>query len=537
MKKILIVDDNPKISFIAEKQISSVMPDSVVISSTSGETAIELAKKEKPQVVFLDIFMPGMNGYQLCNKLKNEPQTEDIPVVLIISLEYNEENRLKATEAGADAFITKPINKLELILQLRAMLKIYEGNVQKKHEKQRLEKLVKERTFKLTAELKKRKETEKKLQQSREKFRKISSLSSDYSYSYKVISPEEMEMEWYFGAFEDITGYLPLKNIDTKIITKIVHPEDLDLLQKRTEKLLRGETVVVEFRIIRKDGEVRWIRDKCEPEWDKDHKKVIRITGSAQDITDRKKAAEETQKLLQQLIHKEKELQELNATKDKFFSIIAHDLKGPFGSVLGLSNIVKQRVEEGNFKSMEQLSDLLIKATTHSFNLLNNLLEWARTQTGSKRFYPVKQKLHETIIEAIDPLISTGNEKKIKIEIICSEKLFVKADPNMLKAIIRNLVSNALKYSYPASTVTISTVKKDANIEIAVIDQGKGISEKQKKKLFKIGEDVSTSGTQNEKGTGLGLLLCKEFVEIHGGKIRVESDEKSGATFYFTLPR
>lgn len=651
-----MVDDNPKILFLAEKQITAATQNVSVLTAASGEEALKLAHKENPNVILLDILMPKMDGFEVCKNIKNNQETEDIPVVLISSLDYNRENRLKAIDAGADAFITKPLNKQELTLQLRAMIKVNESNIQKKFEQQRLEQLVEERTNELTTELNRRAEIEKELQKSEEKFKRISALSSDYAYSYKISDDGSLHLEWHFGAFKEITGYPPLTHLKSSDLLRIIHPDDLDKINKRNQKLISGVTVVTEFRIIRKTGESKWVRDKCEPGWNSDKTKIIRLTGSAQDITDQKKAAEDTQKLLQQLtviienipgglfiidekcrlvrsnsrcktdfeemfrknpeigynllenlqeselhvwesyckrvkagenfvveskrgegnsilfyeyhftpvkfedqqinnivilvfditerklneqklIDNEKELEELNATKDRFFSVIAHDLKGPFGSVLGLSNLISQKSREGDFKNLVTMSELLVKATTQSFNLLNNLLEWSRTQTGRKHFDPDWQNLYDIITAIIQLFSANAKEKNIRIERKCSKNLLAFADGNMLKTIIRNLVSNALKFSYPESKIEISAIEGKNEIKVVVADSGTGMSKEQQERLFKIGEDVSTVGTKREKGTGLGLILCKEFVEIHGGEIGFESEVDQGTSFYFTLPQ
>ena len=655
-KKILIVDDNPKILFLTKKQITAAISEVIVLTSNSGSESLKLIAQEKPNVILLDILMPGMNGYEVCRKIKHNPETDNIPVVLISSLDYNHENRLKAIEAGADAFITKPLNKQELTLQLSAMIKVNENNIQKKYEQIRLEQLVSERTNELTAELKRRNDVEKELQKNEEKFKKISALSSDYAYSYRINNDGSPELEWHFGAFEEITGYPPFKTLSSSDLSKIVHADDLYKMDERAQKLIRGETVTTEIRIVRKTGEIKWIRDKCEPEWNSEKSKVIRHLGTAHDITDRKNAEEETQRLLQQLtviienvpgglfivdencrlirtnsrfksdfgelffkipevgdnlleqlqgnewqdwvsyckrvkagenfviesrcvcenkvhyyeyhfapvkiedkeshyivvlvfditerklneqkiIDKEKELEELNATKDRFFSVIAHDLKGPFGSVLGLSNLINQRSREGDFKNLAAMSELLVKATTHSFDLLNNLLEWSRTQTGRKQYNPKSQNLHD-IIESIIQLFSvSAKQKNIRIEMECAQKLKIFADSNMLKTVIRNLLSNAIKYSYPDSEIKILAAEGQNEVKVSVTDRGMGMTSEQQEKLFKIGEDFSTAGTNKEKGTGLGLILCKEFVEMHGGEIGLESEQGIGSSFYFTLPR
>jgi PAS domain S-box-containing protein len=253
------------------------------------------------------------------------------------------------------------------------------------------------------------------------------------------------------------------------------------------------------------------------------------ILSIVQDITERQKS----EQLLKQ---HEKELEELNATKDKFFSIIAHDLRSPLSSVVGMSDLLYERTMEGNFNDVNKISELVKNSTKQCFSLLDNLLEWAQTQSGRKKYAPGKLKLCEIGQEVINLFNLRAQQKRIDIRTTCPESIYINADENMLRTIIRNLLSNAIKYSYPGGIIEITAEQKGNMAEVVVKDNGQGMDKEKQMKLFKIGEDISTLGTNHEKGTGLGLILCKEFVEKHGGKIKVNSELGKGSTFSFTLP-
>jgi PAS domain S-box-containing protein len=231
------------------------------------------------------------------------------------------------------------------------------------------------------------------------------------------------------------------------------------------------------------------------------------------------------------------QLQELNATKDKFFSIIAHDLKSPFHGFLGLTKIM---VEEATSFTAEELADMNCKinqSANNLFTLLKNLLEWAQMQDGSMSFQKKDISISDLIAENVALIKERSAQKGITIINEISGSVHAFADDKMINSVSLNLLSNAVKFTHRDGTVTIKAKKTKNNmIEISVNDTGVGMGKSDIEKLFKIGEKTGTKGTEGELSTGLGLLLCKEFVEKHGGQIWVESQENIGSTFYFTLP-
>ena len=230
------------------------------------------------------------------------------------------------------------------------------------------------------------------------------------------------------------------------------------------------------------------------------------------------------------------ELRALNATKDKFFSIIAHDLKNPFNALLGFSTLLLDDYENFTDADRIDLIQTMSDASNNAYKLLQNLLEWSRSQTGSIQWEPDAISLHEIVTTTIDLLSNGASVKEISINAIILPNIIVWADANMATTVIRNLISNALKYTPKGGEIRVYSKKTEKEIEITIEDNGVGINETDKDKLFRIDVNHSTSGTNNEQGTGLGLILCKEFVEKNGGKIWVESTEGKGSKFKFTLP-
>jgi len=225
-----------------------------------------------------------------------------------------------------------------------------------------------------------------------------------------------------------------------------------------------------------------------------------------------------------------------NAMKDKLFSIIAHDLRGPVGNFGAALEILIENLDTFNKEALSEILLDLKKSATRSFELLQNLLKWARSQNNTIEFSPTLQNLNNIILENIDLLKSSATQKHITIKAEIQDKTFVFADENMLKTILRNLLSNAIKFSFNNGQVIVKTTKSGNCAEIVVKDFGVGIKDENLQKILTTHEHFSTFGTANEKGTGLGLNLCKDFIERNGGKITIESKEGKGTEIHFTLP-
>jgi signal transduction histidine kinase len=239
----------------------------------------------------------------------------------------------------------------------------------------------------------------------------------------------------------------------------------------------------------------------------------------------------------QQLKENNLRLSSLNSTKDKLFSIIAHDLKNPFNAVNGFSEILINDLERLPVEKAKRYLGLIQTSSTTAIDLLDNLLEWSRSETGQIAFLPEIINLSQAVNETFSLLQAAAQKKHIALILQIDSDLRVMADPNMLKTILRNLISNAVKFTNAKGEVHVAAKDTGSEVEVIVQDNGVGISEENLISLFSIQTNISTRGTANESGTGLGLVLCKEFVEKHGGKIWVESEKGKGSRFVFTLPK
>lgn len=241
------------------------------------------------------------------------------------------------------------------------------------------------------------------------------------------------------------------------------------------------------------------------------------------------------QKQAKKLEETNEELSTLNFTKDRFFSILAHDLRNPFNTVSGFSELLLLNLERYTPEKIRHYIEVIHKTSQNTYLLFNNLLDWSRSQSGRIQFNPVNINLHEILEDILVLLSSQASQKNIEISCHVGPDITVLADENMLKTVMRNLISNAIKFTHSGGGVTIKASQKDEMVIIEVIDTGIGISPEKIDILFRIDVNFHEQGTNNENGTGLGLMLCKEFIEKNGGKIWVESLVGKGSTFAFTL--
>jgi signal transduction histidine kinase len=262
-----------------------------------------------------------------------------------------------------------------------------------------------------------------------------------------------------------------------------------------------------------------------------DHAKELAEATSRlrREVTIRKKAEEE-------IILKNKELEKLNAQKDKFFSIISHDLKSPFNGILGFSRLLTEKAQNADFLKVQQYAEIIHDSSEKYMELLTNLFEWSNQQRGGSQFKPVPFNLPDLMMEIEMLYMEASQKKQIRLINQLPDQLEIYADESMVGTVLRNLISNALKFTNPGGEILFTARSTDSFVEVCIKDNGVGIHPEMAKKLFHVEQYHSTPGTQNETGTGLGLNLCKEFVAKHGGQIWVKSKKQEGSAFYFTIP-
>ena len=255
------------------------------------------------------------------------------------------------------------------------------------------------------------------------------------------------------------------------------------------------------------------------------------------DISESKKTEEELVIANEAIKKYAEELKELNANKDKFFSIIAHDLRSPFQGLLGFCNLINSEYDNLNTEESKFIIHNIGESAKNIFALIENLLEWSRIQSGRKEFVPKKLNLYEEALTAIISQKIQAINKEIALKNLVDEGIFIKADENMIQTVLRNLISNGLKFTQNGGAVVVSAAAKKDFVEMCIEDTGIGISEDDIPRMFRIETHFVMQGTNKEPGTGLGLILCKEFIQKHGGDLWVESVLGKGSRFYFTLPK
>lgn len=305
---------------------------------------------------------------------------------------------------------------------------------------------------------------------------------------------------------------------------KLMHPADMPMVMEVLTQHLNGITPYYEtiHRLKTKDGSWKWILDHGMVVSRNSKNQPIRTVGTHIDVTSQKET--------------ENQLQELIQTKDRLFSIIAHDLRGPIGNLLPVLDMLHSG-EESDEKVKEILMESLKKGIKSTYGLLENLLNWSLSQTNAISLNPKHFMINRVIGNNIELLSSGANRKEICILFNTDKELSVFADEDSINLVIRNLLSNAIKFTPNKGTVEVFIHKKDFYIEIEIVDNGVGMTKEVVDNLFNSNISISRIGTNDEKGSGLGLMLCKEFVERNGGQIRAESTPGKGSRFIFTLPR
>jgi PAS domain S-box-containing protein len=321
---------------------------------------------------------------------------------------------------------------------------------------------------------------------------------------------------------------LPRSEIIGKTLAEHVPLDERESFLKIDKQVLKdGLENINEEPLTVRGGQTIMISTRKSRFIDSNRKKFL--VGVIRDITERKKTE-------QALIESESRLRELNATKDKLFSIIAHDLRSPFNNILGFSELLTETIKNTEVAKSEKYLSLMNSSAKNTLVLLDNLLNWAKSQTGQIKIKSEKINLHSIIRDILEQSNSIAKTKNISLNQTESGEIEVYSDENILKTVLRNLISNAIKFTNQGGKIDVFVISKQNQVEITISDNGVGINNETCKKLFNISTNISTSGTANEKGSSLGLVLCKEFVEKLGGNIWVESEEGKGSDFKFTLP-
>lgn len=366
------------------------------------------------------------------------------------------------------------------------------------------------------------KRDEDALRDSEERFRVLFESAKDgilqLTYEGSFIAMNE--------SFARMHGYTKEELLNMNLID-LDTPEATRLTQERMQKLLAGESITFEVEHFCKNGKTIPLEVSANLVSIRGKQYIL---GFHRDITERKK----TEIIIR---HQNSELKELNASKDKFFSIIAHDLRSPFQGFLSMTEMMSENINDFSNEEIVKYLSELNKSTQNLYKLLQNLLDWTLLKKDAFEFSPQQFSLSATVSANIEQINKRAMQKEITIVNEVPEELKVFVDERMINSTLSNLISNAVKFTGNEGKVTVKAKTiNNGMIEIVIEDSGIGMSEGMVNKLFKLDEKIGRKGTDGELSTGLGLLLCKEFVEKHGGRIWAESEEGKGSRFIFTVP-
>jgi len=550
MKHIIIVDDRLENRYMLQALLKG---DEYKISSAkNGAEALFLAQKSPPDLIISDILMPVMDGYTLCMKWHKDEALKKIPFIFYTAAYTKPEDIRFGLRLGADRFLIKPLEPTEFLTAVKNILDEFNtGKVKsnpepvsseveelreynavlfrkledKLYKAEKSDQKLKKYALDLEKNIQKLERSEENLRQAHEYVDNL----FNYANAPVVVWNSSFTIVRFNRAFEHLTGYDAGEVVGQKL--DVLFPE-----QSKKESLVQIKKTLegvnwqsVEIPILTKKKEIRIILWNSASVYNNEGKVLISTIAQGQDITGRKQAEDA-------LKASEEKLIKLNATKDKFFSIIAHDLKTPFNGILGYTELLNAEADKLDTSTVVEYSGIIHRAALHAHRILDNLLSWARIQQEQMPYNPVPAVLKESAGEVIELLKENAADKMIIVTNNIPDGLTVTSDVDMLKSVLQNLVTNAIKFTPADGKIELDAVKRGKQVVISVKDNGKGINGEILDKLFKIESNFSTPGTEQEVGTGLGLILCREFVEKHGGKIWAESEEGKWTVFYFTLP-
>jgi PAS domain S-box-containing protein len=348
------------------------------------------------------------------------------------------------------------------------------------------------------------------------------------SFDMLVLLDENGVQKYVSNSCEKLLGYTPDELMNIPVIDEMLHPDDRVKTRNALQDIIENRSNGgAQYRHKHKNGD--WIYLEAFGTNQLANPFIRSVVLNVRDVTERKNIEHDLK------VSRER-LKDLNATKDRLFSVIGHDLRSPLSSIAGFSALLVDRLHSQNLKDVEEYATIIRDSSKRAMDLLTNLLEWSRTQAGKIEFNPEYLELVSIIDAETDLFNDAAQQKNITFQFDLPHNLYVYADRVMISSVIRNLVSNALKFTYPEGTISIHAERDEKEILLTVTDDGMGMSDEKAGNLFRIDRNNSSPGTDNEQGTGLGLLLCKEFIEMHGGKIWAEPAVEQGSVFKFTIP-
>lgn len=519
MTKILAIDDKTDNLITLQALLGEIIPEAQYFAATSGFKGIEIARREDPDLIMLDILMPGIDGYTVCEILKQDMILQDIPVVFVTALKEDRDRRIKALEAGGDAFLSKPIDETELRAQLRAMLRIRQANLLKRGENQRLASLVEERTTALRNELHERRKAELELQRAAEQWKTTFNAMQEGI----MIMDTEHNILQHNERFVEMTNR-PDTECKGQKCFQVVHGLEEPIegcpfeMMKHSGKRERTEM----------QSEATTWEVMVDPLRDAFSESISGCVHLISDITDRKRTEQE-------LIAAKEQAEEHDRLKTAFLANMSHEIRTPMNGILGFAELLKNN----NLTREKQQSIIAIieKSGHRLFNLINDLIDISLIESGQMTLYEEPVNVLSECETLLEFFRAEAAHKRLTVrfeppEMAIPEMLIT--DKGKLLSVVTNLLKNAIKFT-DQGEISYGYSLVGHKLLFYVQDTGIGISPDKQQVIFNRFIQADNKLSRGYEGAGLGLSIARAYTEMMGGTISVESEPGKGSVFSFEI--